>query len=245
MHTAAGVADLSNAALWTPRMPEAIQYPTSGDLIQVTTGNFTVTVPAPVNKAVVSFAGMNEATGNYDVPVGSALEINYETAVNEVRVDFSVLKPGKYALTVNAVITMVYYDPAFSSGHMLGVVELFMNLGGADDYSMVNATEMIRQVKYSLFFANRRVVWKYIRKDDKALTIRDAGDNSYFFKITGNEFVSPAPIPLSERPVTSLELLFSGYPRLHPLPNPPMHALGRCMLDDGHAYFCAEMYLNY
>jgi hypothetical protein len=125
------------------------------------------------------------------------------------------------------------------------VIEIFSHLPGDDDYSLLTADEKLKNPRYQLHFPNRRVLWKYIRKDGKAESITDTGETGFAFNLSGNDFVSAFPIALSENVIKTLRLDFNTKDfRIFPLPNPQVKRLATHNQHD-YDYFCSEVYLNY
>ena len=110
---------------------------------------------------------------------------------------------------------------------------------------MLTDEEKLKNITYNIQFSNRRVLWKYIRKDGKAKSITDTGETGYVFKLNGEEFISGNPIPLSEGVLKTLKLEFNSKDfNIHPLPNPGTDHLGKFHQND-YDYLCSEAYLNY
>jgi len=246
-HTSKSVADLDDQSLWISRGQGQLQYPTDNDIVDYCNGNYVFKVSSPVAKADIAILGFNynAASPAYEVPVGESEARNFEKPATEVNVNLSSLGPGKYKIKINEETKMVYYDSALKMGDIFGVVEIFNHLPGTDDYALLTADEKIRSIKYQVQFPNRRVLWKYIRKDGKARSITDMGDTGYIFKLNGEEFVSATPIPLSESALKTLKLEFNTKDfSLHPLPNPSVQRLKKFTQNE-FDYFCSEVYLNY
>lgn len=246
-HTSVAVADLADTNLWTA-LPAAA-YPTASDQVDYSGGLYRFTLPAPVTRAEISIEGFdfNPVLPGFTIPIGEN-EIQYFNAGEEqsvITVKLSHLKPGRYKITVNASSKEVYYDPALQDESVLGIVEIFNHLPAASNYAFLNAAEVIELKQYTIQFPARRVLWKYTRKDAKALSITDTGGTAYAFSLFANDFVSQKPIPLAEAALTTLVLTFNPPDqKLAPLPNPPFSRLGT-FKQAGYDYLCSEMYLNY
>lgn len=246
-HTSTGEVDLGDESLWLSRGQGILQYPTGNDMLEFTSGSYTFSVAAPVTKAEISVFGFNYNAEHpaYDQQVGVSENRQFETPASQVMVNLSTLGAGKYLIKVNKETKTVYHDPLLNSGNIIGVVEIFNHLPGTDDYALLTDDEKIKYARYVIHFPNRRVLWKYIRKDGKAQSITDTGDTGYGFSLEGDDFVSTTPIPLSENVCKTLKLEFNTKDyRLFPLPNPPVQRLGRYTQHD-YDYFCSEVYLNY
>lgn len=246
-YSGTNVKDLKDPSLWVPRGQGQLQYPTDNDLIDYGNNNYIFQVSAPINQADISVFGFNfnAAKPDYDLPILEKETRKFPNPVTHVNINLSGLTPGRYEVHVNDDIKTIYYDPFLNAGNLIGVIDIFNHISGKDDYSLLDNDEKIRNVKYNIQFPNRRVLWKYIRKDGKAKSITDTGDTGYLFKLNGEEFVSAGPIPLSESVLKTLKLDFNSKDfSMHPLPNPTVQRLGKFTQDD-YDYLCSEIFLNY
>ncbi|RDC62669.1 hypothetical protein [Adhaeribacter pallidiroseus] len=238
---------LNDPALWINRGQGQLQYPTVQDQVAYSNGSYALRFPEPVKKAVISILGFNyhpEAPA-YDTLVSPAETRTFDQPVDQVTLNLTHLKPGKYQIKVNQEISWVYYDPAVSTGKILGVIEIFNHLPDKNPYALLTDAEKIKKTKFCIWFPTRRVLWKYIRKDTRAQTITDVGSTAYQFKLNGDQFISTVPIPLSESVLKTLKLEFSTADfKVSPLPNPPVQRFGKCHQND-YDYLCSEVYLNY
>ncbi len=246
-HTSKTDAELEDSSLWKPFEQARTQYTTENDLVEYSSGNFDFPMSAPVNKVTITIYGFNYDVEKpaYNLPVTEAEHRNFEKPVLKVNLDLSTLQPGKYEIRINKEIKVVYFDPLLNSGTMLGVIEIFNHLDGKDDYSLLTDDEKLKNTKFRIQFANRKVLWKYTRKDSKADSISDIGENAYVFNLHGDNFVSATPIPLSEDVLKTLKLEFNTKDfRLFPLPNPQINRLATYRQDD-YDYLCSELHLSY
>jgi hypothetical protein len=246
-HASGDANDLKDASLWTSKGQGQLQYPTDNDLVDCCGENYLFKVATPVTKAEITISRFNfdPQKPEYNAPAKENETKNFQNPVSQIPISFSKLNPGKYEIKVNDESKMVYYDPALKAGNILGVIEIFNYLPGSDDYSLLADDEKLKDTTYQIQFANRRVLWKYIRKDGKAKSITDMGETGYVFKLNGEEFVSVIPIPLSEGVVKTLKLEFNSKDfNIHPLANPRTDYLRKFHQND-YDYLCSEVYLNY
>jgi hypothetical protein len=245
-HVSGLVADLADATKWTARGEGEIQYTSPADLIESTARSVFMTIPSTLKADIAVYAfNYNESAPAFDQQVGETISEYYEEEKTMVQVDMTPYKPGRYQVNVNGITKTVYYDPGFAGGNIFGVIEIFNHLPASNAYSLLDVNEKIKDQQYVLQFPNRRVLWKYLRSDGRADEIKDVFHPGYSFVLTGNAFVSPTPLPLSETPNSSLELKFSTTDfRVFPLPNPNVFALSRYN-QDGYDYLCSEIFLNY
>jgi hypothetical protein len=246
--TAENVTQLADTSIWKSRGKGDLQYPTAADQVDYSTGSYVFNLPVAVPHAEISFFGFNydAAAPAFNVPVGQTTVQVFSEPQSKVAVDLSALKPGRYSVNVNGETKTVYYDPALRQANVFGVLEIFNHLPGSNDYSFLTDDEDIRQAGYVLHFPARRVLWKYRRKDSRAVAIEDKREPAvYHFARQGDDFVSTRPILLSQEVIDTLELSFSnGDVKLFPLPNPPVYHLGR-INQNGYDYFSTELFLNY
>jgi hypothetical protein len=245
-HVSSVVADLTDVTKWTARGEGEIQYTSPADLIESTARAVVLTIPSTLKADIAVYAfNYDETSPAFDQQVGESFSEYYEEEKTAVQVDMTPYKPGRYLVNVNGVTKTVYYDPGFAGGNIFGVIEIFNHLPSTNAYSLLDANEKIKDQQYVLQFPNRRVLWKYLRSDGRADEIKDVFHPGYAFVLTGNAFISPTPLPLSETPNSSLELRFSTSDfRVFPLPNPNVYALSRYN-QDGYDYLCSEIFLNY
>ena len=246
-HTSKTEAELSDPGLWSPGKPNKVQYSTENDLVEYSSGSYKFSMPAPITKAAISIFGFNHdpKKPGFALPVNPVENRNFEEPVSEVNLNLSFLKPGKYEIHVNKEVKVIYYDPLLVNGNILGIIEIYNYLPGDNDYALLTDDEKIRKNAFRIQFPNRKVLWKYIRKDSKAQTITDIGDTGYEFNLNGDDFVSSIPIPLSEEVLKTLKLEFNTKDfRLFPLPNPKINRLAKYTQND-YDYLCSEVYLNY
>ncbi|MEO5889867.1 MAG: hypothetical protein ABIQ31_06410 [Ferruginibacter sp.] len=245
--------------LWIPRGQGQLQYPTSNDMTECCGNNYLFVLPAPVKTADISIFAFNynaakPAFTEEILPEDPEFKKRkFGTPVGQVNINLSKLnlKPGKYKIQVNKESRILYYDPKLTSGEILGVIEIFNHLPGKDEYALLTNEEKIKTTAYQIHFPNRRVLWKYTRKDGKAKSITDTGKTKYEFKLLGEDFVSATPIPLAENSLRTLKLEFNTKDfDLQPLPNPRIQRLGKFKQGekdekDPFEYFCSEIFLNY
>jgi hypothetical protein len=245
-HISVVVTDLTGTAKWSPRGEGEMQYASPADLIESCARTVTVAIASSLKAEISVFAfNYDGSAPAFDRQLGETITEYYEQVRTVVQVDMTFCKPGRYLVNVNGVAKTVYYDPAFAGGNIFGVIEIFNHLPDTNAYSLLDADEKIKDQQYVLQFPNRRVLWKYLRSDGRADEIKDVFHPGYAFVLTGNSFVSPTPLPLSETPNSSLELTFSTTDfRVFPLPNPNVYALSKYN-QDGYDYLCSEIFLNY
>lgn len=243
-HTSTSTAELSDPTLWQPR--QLLQFVTKDDLMTYAGDYFVFTLSSAVRQATTKIFGFNfdSDTPDFSVLVETISQA-FSTPVDQIKIDLHTLSPGRYKLEVEGESRVVYYDPYLAENNACGVIDIFNHLPAVSDYSFLDTDESIITKDYIIQFAARSVLWKYIRKDNKAQSITDTGGTNYVFNLSGNEFVSAIPIPLSEAPLNTLRLNLSTSDfDLYPLPNPPAKRL-KAHHQDGYDYSSSEIFLNY
>jgi hypothetical protein len=237
-----------------------IQYTTAeGDLLDVCGAQYFFSLTA--SSFSIEIFGLNRTTGAFDVPMAPLQTQRFDDPVDGVPIDMTGLDKGRYAVTVNGVTKFVYCDAALKSNEICGVIEIFCDLDGANDYAFATeaapvppATQPVFTIKrcdYTIRFRNRRTVWKYIVKTANVTAIQDENLDAakrYTFNKTGLEFVSDKPIPFTETPIKLFKPQFAAGPSdPSPLPNAAGDMLKKTKLNlaDNYEYYCAEIYLNF
>ena len=244
-HSAAGAVDLDDSAIWASREKGVVEYPGVNDAPDLTGSRYRFSMSAAVQKAEIEVFGYNPASSSFDTSVLAGEIRSLEEKTSAVVVDLSSLKPGRYKVVINKESRMIYYDTTINPVSSFGIVDIAMNLPGESEYSLLDEEEKLKAPLFTIHFANRQVLWKYIRKDGKAEAVTDTGETGYVFERVGDEFISTVPIPLSETVCKTLKLDFNTKDfRLYPLPNPLAGNLAKFRRDD-YDYLCSEVYLNY
>jgi hypothetical protein len=97
---------------------------------------------------------------------------------------------------------------------------------------------------FTLQFASRSVIWKYLARTSDVTTIEDTTDSIKFTSDTANQFTSDKPVPLKEKPLTTILLKSATLGDILPLANPGKDRLAT-IVRAGNTYLCSEMHLNY
>ena len=119
-------------------------------------------------------------------------------------------------------------------------IEIF-NLPKTDSRSLIKADDTLKNVKYTVRFASRRVFWRYRTRTTAIDTIKDSSGD-YKFKSDGSRFfISRQPIPLSDTPRKTLSGNNGNLVIASPLPNPQSDRL----LNKRDDVYTTEIYVNY
>ena len=240
-----------------------IEYVTAtGDLVHCCGSSFFFNI-AGKNFSIEIFR-LNKVLGTYTTPAFPEAPLQtmyFDEQVDGVAIDMSGLEKGRYDIKVNGVTKPVYYDPALVSNAICGVVEIFCDLDGVNDYAFATEaapvppeTQPVFTIKprnYTIRFANRRTLWKYIAKTANLTGIVDTNADvakRFLFTATGMEFMTDKPVPFTQKPIKLFKPSFvMGPSDPPPLPNASGEMLKKQKLQpaDNYEYYCSEIYLIY
>jgi hypothetical protein len=232
---------LSDANYWTKL--GKFQYVNAADLIEITPFVYLFNAAAATNFAVNIF-GFNAANGNYDKQVTDTVNLTFDTPQTTVPIRLETLPPGKYRVNVNGADKFIYLDGDVVYRDVFGVIEIVNNLPAANDFSLFDAAGKPKRKLFTLQFASRSVIWKYISRTSDVTTIEDTADTITFSSDTANQFTSDKPIPLKEKPLTTILLKSATLGDILPIANPGKDRLAT-IVRAGNTYLCSELHLNY
>ena len=239
--SSSNIHDTSNPGYWQPK--GTAQYVNNGDGISLAGDTYLFHGTANTDFTIHIYT-LNTATSAYDNLLTTST-IHYPTAQPTVPVDLSLLKNGKYRIEVNGSSILVYHDKEAILQNCFGMVELFNNLPAANDFSWFDATGLPKQSTYSIRFANRSAIWKYIARSGDVTAIKDNASVYTFNNVPASTvFTSSVPIPFKEQPLNSLFLESASLGNISPIPNPPTDRLSTIIQGSDH-YYCSEKHLNY
>jgi hypothetical protein len=219
------------------------QYATANDLIQLsaTIYNFSVT---PAKLFTIDIFGLNTATNNYDVAVTDTKNVTFDDIQSVVDVKLNGLPAGKYRLVVNGEAKEIYYDNQAALNSIFGIVEIFNHLPAANDFSLLDAADIVKEKTFTLHFASRSVIWKYLARTADITSVKDSSNSFTFSSPAAKIFTSVVPISLSEKPIKTFFLESLSLGNITPVANPGNNRLST-ITQAGDVYYCAETYLNY
>jgi hypothetical protein len=214
-----------DTAHWFAR--SALRSLSSKDVFRFATGLAEIDLPAPVTNATVTFYTWNVATGVYDI-VALANNLVFGSPASAVPVDFQGLPPGCYRVKADSTEAFYYYDSLATPSSVIGVIELRLDLNPASEYALFDAVGAPKSPHFVLQFLNPLATWTYIARTNNVKTVKDQAGVYTFANPQPLTFQSTAPIPITERPYTSIALDYK--PAASPvvtygkLPNPsPEH----------------------
>ncbi len=229
------------------------EYASKADLIQFIAKQQSFSVSPAASTITITVFGLDAATNDFTV---EALKqtFNFESTVDRISADLSLLPDGKYRITVNTKEFIVYISNSAVYNNQFAVIDLYNHLLNGNDFALLDATGKIKDqfvggknvwLKYTVRFANRLAFWKYLVAKKGVKTIDSNPD--YTFSGNANPadfFTSQKPIPLTEIPQEFKLTLFQPISSEPPLaPNPDVYASG-VLTKNGTDYYC-NIYLNY
>lgn len=232
---------LSDVNFWTKRAK--FQYANAGDLVEVTPFVYSFSC-IPASSFVIDVFGLNPAGGSYDLKVMDTLHLTFDKPQNQVPLRLDSLPAGRYRLKVNSEEKIIYMDEQLAYRNAFGLIEIFNHLPASSDFALLDATGKIKSPVFTLRFANRAVIWKYLARSSDVTAVQDSSASITFLAEPGNQFVSKVPVPLKEKPVKTILLKSVLLGDVLPLPNPGTDRLGT-ITRNGNTYLCSELYLNY
>ncbi len=230
------------------------RFVSSADVIMQSVNVFRNTFASPIKKVQTTVKGFKVSGSTlveYDVFTTNEAFLN---PVTDTAVDLSQLSYGKYKIVMlgttmadvvlNQEVT-IYFDLDAQQHGIIGVIEIFSHLDPANDYSLLDNTGLIKEIKYSIRFANKNAIWKYIAQSDNVNDIV-TGVAGLSFAKSSKIFTSNRPIQLKQIPDSSFVLEFSNSspPVKASYPSPSVMKCEKNIDGTIKNYF-TEIYINY
>lgn len=231
--------DLSETFFWKSKGQE--QYVSSNDLIELAASIYNVTT-TPATDFTIRIFDLNPATGIYDVQVKDTDAKTFTSPQSKVAVNLAGLSPGKYRIQVNAESLEIYFDGFALYNNIFGIIEIFNHLPASDDFALFDSAGVSKESTFTIHFANRSVIWKYLAKTTDITAVQDPVHT--FTPFASKQFISNEPIPLTEKPIVTVSIHSSIFGDIPSVANPVRDRL-QMITKDGDTYFCAEKFLNY
>ncbi len=237
----AGIHALSDQTFWMNR--GKFQYANHDDLLDFTSIVYPFAAIAASNFNISIF-GHNPVTGNDDLAVTDPYNLTFTSNQTIVQIRLEQLPAAKYKIEVNGESKFVYLDTEAAYANILGIIEVFNHLPAANSFALLTATGKLKSPAFTLRFANRAVIWKYTARTADVTGVEDTVAAFTFLAEAGNLFISGKPIPMVEKPLTTILLKSTALGDISPLANPGKDRLGT-IIRDGDTYLCSELHLNY
>jgi hypothetical protein len=234
--------DTTKTAYWLKK--GQAQYVNGGDLVTLTGSNYQPSAPNATSFTVNIYT-LDTTTNQYNVQVLGITQ-NFPVAQTPAAIDLTGLPVGLYRVSINAKDTYIYLDDAATNQNILGVLELFNHLPAANDFSLFNASGQPKQSTFTLRFANRSAIWKYIARTADVTGLKDTATGSVytFSSPATNTFVSNIPIPFRDQPISTITVQSTSLGDVPNIANPDANRLSPVFQGGQWSYY-AEKYLNY
>lgn len=223
-----------------------IQYVNSSHLLEVSPYLYLFNAASNTSFTVNVF-GLNSTSGVYDVQVLDTVNLTFSEPQTTVPVYLEKLLSGKYKIDVNGETKYVYTDSDAVYNNVFGIIEIFNYLPGSNAFALYNSSGVAKQSLFTINFANRSVIWKYIARSSDVTSVNDSrppADKLSFIPQAGNQFISAKPVSVSQKPLTTLSLVSTALGNISHIANPGTERLGTIEID-GNTYYSAELHLNY
>lgn len=232
---------LTETAYWLPK--GKAQFVNNKDRLMFTGSSYTA-VAASATEFTINIYGLKTSNNTYSVLMRTTTQ-HYGSAQTSVPVDLSGLPFGKYKVSVNTSDSFVYYDEIAVKQNILGVIEIYNHLQAGNNFSLLDASGVAKQSKFTLRFANRSAVWRYFTRTTDVDIIKDTALVYTFNSVAASKvFTSAVPIPLHERPITTISAHGTKLGNVAPLANPGVNRVNQ-ITQNGELYYCIEKHLNF
>lgn len=250
-----------NTTFWVPR--NTARFVSSTDLAVQSPASFRYSFSSSVKKYTATVKGFKVSGVSLVEYDAFTIEQFFPNPVTEIMINLSVLPFGRYKIALQGTTVTdamlndsktIYYDANTSRQGIIGVIEIFNFLPPANAYSMVDGAGIIKEIKYTIHFANRNAIWKYITETTVADTnhVTNIGTGvvglTFSHDIDFHVFTSNKPIQLKQIPDNSFVLEFSNSSPPDPVKASfPSPSLIKCEKDiDGSIKnFFTEIHINY
>ncbi|MFA5245377.1 MAG: hypothetical protein WC380_08750 [Pedobacter sp.] len=235
---------LTNKDYWMNR--GKIQYVNPNDLVEATPFIYLFKTTSDTD-FIVNIYTLNHNTGAYDRQVTDTLNLSFSNPQTSIPVRLEKLPKGYYRIEVNGQSRYVYTDSNAVYNNIFGIIEIFNFLSASSSFALFDASGTANASLFTIRLPNRALIWKYVAKSNDVLSVKDSRpppQKLSFIHLTGNEFISAKPVPVSQAPLKTLSLESAALGNISSIANPGTERLGTIEID-GDTYCSAEVYLNY
>jgi hypothetical protein len=170
--------------------------------------------------------------------------VNFTHPARSFTLDLTGLPPGRYKMNINGQEGGIYLNDELIGVDAFAVIEIFQESSLPVACQLLDAGNSLKSPLYSLYFLNRSTIWKYIFAKG---IINGITDNASVYQFAvgsppSGTAVSVKPIPLNEAAL-SLRLTV-GSQNYSPIECASPQRL-TSTVQNGDAYCCSEIFLNY
>jgi len=170
--------------------------------------------------------------------------ISFTHPTRAFTLDLTGLPPGRYKMNINGQEGGIYLNDELIGADAFAVIEIFQESSLPAACQLLDGSNNLKSPLYSLYFLNRSTIWKYIFAKGIITGLTDNA-SVYQFAIgspPSGTAVSLKPIPLNEKAL-SLKLTL-GSQNYSPIECASPQRLSST-IQNGDAYCCSEIFLNY
>jgi hypothetical protein len=166
--------------------------------------------------------------------------VKFEEDYDRIQINMKNLPSGIYRVKVNDDIRFVYLitDPTLNGQTMF--VDIY-NLPSSDTQAFMDGTKKPLNIKYTIAFAARRVLWRYTTRTTEITSVEDTSHSYTFIADGSKQFISEKPIPLSDAALKTLVAKHGSLTVTSPLPNPQADRL----LTKKNEIYTTETFINF
>lgn len=187
----------------------------------------------------VNVFAYNFSSGAFVRQVYSDL-IKFDDAHDIVQVDMRSLASGMYKIKVEDEINYVYLVSSGIFNDAPVFIDIF-HMPETDPRTLLKPDGTLKNIKYTIRFASRRVYWRYKTRTNIIDNIKDSSGD-FKFKADGLKFfISEKPIPFYDTPRKTFSANSGNLVISTPLPNPMADRL----LNKRDEIYTTEISVNY
>lgn len=243
--TAAPGNTTTDTTRWTKR--GTVQAPTSTDLLAFGSTNRVIQIPAAVTNTTVEVFGLDRDSNEFDLPVLSVPMV-FNPATNQIPIPLGKLPAGKYRVRVSGTEEFFYQDPGLRPGAVLGIVEIFNHLAGADSHALLKADGKVKGTIFSIHFLNPLLLWRYVARTSAVKKIHDQSGTFEFDDSVPQQFLSKTPIGMREEAYDQIAMDYKPAGQAQTtytkIKNPSLGSFTKATVGSD-SLPCAEVFLNY
>lgn len=131
---------------------------------------------------------------------------------------------------------------------MVGVVEIFNHLPGADSHALLQADGKVKGTTFTIQFLNPLVLWRYVARTSAVKRIHDQSGTFEFDDSVPQQFLSRTPIGMREEAYDQIAMDYkpSGQAQTTytKIKNPSIGNFTKATVGSD-SLPCAEVFLNY